>query len=185
MSYEDAGGYKIRDQSGTYFMTFTVVGWIDLFTRSCYWDILLKNMRYCQDNKGLKIGAYVIMSNHVHVIWRSENGKLSDTLRDFKSFSTKEFIEAINNEAESRREWLLYMFSFFAKRTNKNKDFKIWTNDNHPEEIFSSDFLNTKLNYIHQNPVRARLVRNSEEYVYSSSIDYNGGKGLTDIDCLT
>lgn len=155
MSYEYEAGYKIRDQFGLYFMTFTVVGWIDLFSRKIYRDILIKNMQYCRKRKQLSIGAYVIMTNHVHIIWQSLNGKLSDTLRDFKSFSTKEFIAAIMNESESRKDWLMHMFRFYANRTNQNKDYKIWTSSNYPEEIFANDFMRTKVDYIHQNPVRA------------------------------
>jgi putative transposase len=184
MSYEFSGGYKIRDQSGLHFMTFTVVGWIDLFSRQIYRDIFLKNMDYCRREKDLSIGAYVIMSNHAHVIWQSKSGKLSATLRDFKSFCTKELIEAIESENESRREWLLYMFKFFANKTNQNKDYKIWTGDNHPEQITSQIFLIQKLNYIHENPVRAGLVRKAEDYVYSSASNYANGKGLIEIDYL-
>ena len=121
MSYEFADGYKIRDQHGLYFLTFTIVGWIDLFSRQIYRDIFIKNMKHCQQNKQLSIGAYVIMTNHVHLIWQSKSGKLSDTLRDFKSFCTKEFIQAIEKENESRKDWLLHMFRFYANRTNQNQ----------------------------------------------------------------
>lgn len=184
MSYEYADGYKIRDQHALHFMTFTVVGWIDLFSRKIYRDVLLKNMSYCRQHKGLKLGAYVIMSNHAHIIWQSATGKLSDTLRDFKSYCTKEFISLIENENESRRDWLLHMFRFHANRTNQNKEFNIWTNDNHPEEIFSQDFLMSKLNYLHENPVRAGIVSKAEDYLYSSASDYANGKGLIEIDFL-
>src|ERR1700754_4321651 len=112
MSYEFTGGYKIRDQFGLFFMTFTVVDWIDLFSRQLYRDILVKNMKHCRLDKNLSIGAYVIMTNHMHVIWQSKSGKLSDTVRDYKSFCTKEIIKAIQKEKESRKEWLLRMFEF-------------------------------------------------------------------------
>jgi REP element-mobilizing transposase RayT len=184
MSYEFADGFKIRDQAALYFMTFTVVGWIDLFSRQPYRDIFLKNMKHCQKEKQLSVGAYVIMSNHVHVIWQSKCGRLSDTLRDFKSFCTKQFIAAIESENESRREWLLYMFRFYAARTNQNKEFKIWTGDNHPEEITSHEFLLNKLNYIHNNPVRAGWVKKAEDYLYSSASNYVNGNGLFEIDYL-
>ncbi len=184
MSYDFADGYKIRDQAAVYFMTFTVVGWIDLFSRQIYRDIFLKNVQYCRQHKELKVGAYVIMSNHVHVIWQSACGRLSDTLRDFKSFCTKEFIETIENGNESRKDWLLHMFRFYANRTNQNKDYKIWTGDNHPEEISSQEFLMTKLNYIHDNPVRAGWVSKPEDYLYSSSSNYIDRKGLIEIDYL-
>jgi len=184
MSYEYADGYKIRDQFGLHFMTFTVVGWIDLFSRKAYRDILIKNMEYCRKHKQLAIGCYVIMTNHVHVIWQSKNGKLSDTLRDFKSYSTKELITQIKVEQESRRDWLLHMFEYHAKRTNQNKEFKIWTGDNHPEEIFSEPFVKIKMDYIHQNPVRAGWVEKVEDYIYSSASNYYTGKGILEIDYL-
>lgn len=184
MSYEFANGYKIRDQYGLYFMTFTVVGWIDLFSRQVYRDMFLKNMQYCRQHKNLFVGAYVIMTNHVHVIWRSESGKMSDTLRDFKSYCTKQFIQTIEKEHESRESWLMHMFRFYANRTNQNKEFKIWISGSHPEEIRSMDFLMTKLNYIHENPVRAGWVARAEDYLYSSAANYANGKGITEIDYL-
>ncbi len=184
MSYEFAEGYKIRDQSATHFLTFTVVGWIDIFSRQTYRDIIVKSFIYCQTHKGLQIGAWVIMSNHVHVIWTAKNNNLSDIVRDFKTFTSKAIITAINNEPESRKDWLLHMFGFFAKRTNANDAFKIWTNANHPEEVHSEQFCRTKINYIHDNPVRANLVNDASNYVYSSAGDYAGKKGLIDIDFL-
>ena len=182
MSYENTDGYKIRNQFGLHFMTFTVVGWIDLFSLKLYRDIFIKNMQYCRKEKNLKVRAYVIMTNHVHVIWQSSSGKLSDTLRDFKSYCTKQFIEVMSNEKESRSEWLLYMFHFYSNKTNKNKDFKIWADGNHPEEIFTESFMKTKLDYIHENPVRAGIVENPEEYLYSSASNYIRNKGIFEID---
>ena len=65
MSYEFAEGYKIRDQSSTHFLTFTVMGWIDIFSRKRYRDIIIDSLNYCRANKGLQIGGYVIMTNHI------------------------------------------------------------------------------------------------------------------------
>ena len=179
MSYEFTDGYKIRDQSATHFLTFTVVGWIDIFTRQVYRDLLLDSMQFCRNRKKLQIGAYVIMSNHIHTIWTAMNNNLSDIIRDFKTFTG-----AIGNEPESRRDWLSHMFRFYANKTLANDNFKVWTGNNHPEEIHSQSFLRTKMNYIHQNPVRAGLVAEPSHYLYSSAADYEGRKGLIDIDFL-
>jgi putative transposase len=181
MSYEFSGGYKIRDQSATHFLTFTIMGWIDIFSRQIYKDILLDCLDHCRKYKHLKVGAYVIMTNHAHFIWRTSSNNLSGIIRDFKSFSSKKMLEEIQKENESRRHWLLYMFNFYAQRTNNNKFFKIWTGDNHPEEIHSQPFMMTKLNYIHNNPVRAGIVAESSHYLYSSAANYEGKKGLIDI----
>lgn len=185
MSYEFTGGYKIRDQAATHFLTFSIVGWIDIFSRQRYRDIIIESFRFCQAKKNLKIGGYVIMSNHLHTIWTAPNGNLSDIVRDFKTFTSKAIMKSILTEPESRREWLEYMFHFFANKTNANEVFKIWTNDNHPEAIYTSDFLISKLQYLHENPFRAGIVGKPEDYLYSSAGNYiNGSKGLLDIDFL-
>ncbi|MES2775710.1 MAG: transposase [Bacteroidota bacterium] len=184
MSYEFAGGYKIRDQSATHFLTFTIVGWIDVFSRQRYRDIILQSFAFCRKNKGLQIGAFVIMTNHIHVIWTAPRGNLSDIIRDFKTFTSKAIFESMKTEPESRREWLEYMFRFFANKTNANENFKVWSGDNHPEAIYTSDFLLSKFNYIHQNPVRAGIVADAVDYLYSSAGIYEGKKGLIEIDML-
>lgn len=80
--------YKIHNQKGLYFLTLTTVGWIDIFTRAIYRDILVESLNYCIKEKGLVVYGYVIMSNHIHLIAQSESEtqSLSDIIRDFKSF---------------------------------------------------------------------------------------------------
>lgn len=184
MSYEFEPGYKIRNQSATHFLTFTIMGWIDIFTRQRYRDIILDSFTFCRQKKALEIGAYVIMSNHIHTIWTAGNSNLSDVVRDFKTHTSKAILESIESEPESRRNWLQYMFRFYANRTMANKEFKVWTGNNHPEEIYTEPFLRSKLNYIHENPVRAGLVLEPSHYLYSSAADYCNKKGLIDIDLL-
>ena len=184
MSYETADGYKIRDQSAIHFLTFTVMGWIDIFNRQCYRDIIIESFQFCRSHKQLRIGAFVIMSNHVHVIWQAGKENLSDVIRDFKTFTSKSILKHIESDAESRKKWLLYMFKFYANRTNANDVYKVWTNGNHPETIHTEDFLMTKLNYIHDNPVRAGIVSQQVAYIYSSAANYQGKAGIMEIDLL-
>ncbi|MDP2237903.1 MAG: transposase [Bacteroidales bacterium] len=82
-------GYRIEDQSALYYSTMQVVEWVDISTRQRYRDILLDSLRYCQENKGLQIFAYVIMSNHVHLILNSPMGDLSQIIGDLKKFTSK------------------------------------------------------------------------------------------------
>ncbi|NII27884.1 transposase [Pseudoflavitalea sp. X16] len=184
MTYEKADGYKIRNQTATHFLTFTTMGWIDIFSRQRYRDIIINSFQYCRQNKGLRIGAFVIMSNHVHTIWTADKANLSDVVRDFKTFTSKAITQSIADEPESRREWLLYMFKFYAAPVASNDYYKIWTNNNHPEEIHSGDFMRAKLNYTHNNPVRAGLVAEPHDYLYSSAPNYQGKKGVMEIDFL-
>lgn len=82
-------GYQIKEQDKLHFVTLQVVEWIDIFTRQKYRDIIINNLDYCQKNKGLEIFAWVIMSNHIHLLIKSEQEELSNILRDFKSFTSK------------------------------------------------------------------------------------------------
>ncbi len=82
--------YNIRDNESIYFSTFTVVDWIDVFTRKEYRDLVLENLTYCRLNKGLKLHGYVVMSNHIHLMVSSKEGyDLAGTLRDLKTYLSK------------------------------------------------------------------------------------------------
>ena len=168
--------YKFHNPDEIYFVSFAVQGWVDVFTRNVYKDILVENLKYCQKHKGLEIFAWCIMSNHVHLIIRAEEGnKLSEILRDFKKFTSKAVINAIKeNQQESRKEWLLDQFK-------TSEGYRFWRGDNRPIELWSNSVINQKLDYIHQNPVEEGLVFKAEDYVYSSAYDYAGEKGLLDI----
>ncbi|MDQ3395658.1 MAG: transposase [Bacteroidota bacterium] len=87
--------YKVYDQEAVHFVTFTVHQWVDVFTRRTYVDIILDNLKYCQENKGLEIYAWVIMSNHCHLIIRSNGFKLSDVIRDFKKHTAKKWYKLL------------------------------------------------------------------------------------------
>ena len=63
-----------------------------------------------------------------------------------------------------------------------NGKYRFWQSGNEAKIIYSNPFLKQKLNYTHQNPVKAGLVYEADHYVHSSAIDYAGGKGLLDID---
>ena len=184
MNNSNIHGYKIRSQAATHFLTFTIVGWIDIFSRKRYRDLILESLEYCRKNKGLRLNAYVIMSNHIHFIWTSSDKNLSGLIRDFKTFTSKRITTSIQEDPESRRDWLLYLFQFHGNQTNKNELFRVWTGDNHPEEIHTESFFQIKLNYIHQNPVRAGLVAVPSSYIYSSAANYENKKGPIDIDML-
>lgn len=179
-----AGGYKIRNQSAVHFITFAVVEWVDVFTRKQYRDILLDSLKFCQAEKGLKLYAWCIMSNHIHLILAANNSNLSDLLRDFKKFTAKQLIKAIGeNKQESRKDWMLTIFSEAGKCNSRNSEYQFWRQDNHPIELYSAAFCFQKLNYIHQNPVDAGVVEKAQDYLYSSAKDYFLGRksGLLDV----
>lgn len=162
-------GYKIDEQDGVYYLTFQVVEWVDVFSRQIYREIVMDGLRFCQENKGLIIYAFVIMSNHVHLLVQSSKGELSKTIKEIKSFTAREIIRTINEENESRKDWMLAIFANAAKKHSRNKHYQIWTHENHAVHIFSNAFFDQKVNYIHENPVRAGIVEYPEDYTYSSA----------------
>ncbi len=174
-------GYQIIEQDKVHYLTLQVVEWVDVFSRQKYRDIVVENLDYCIQHKGLEIFAWVIMSNHVHLLVRSQEGNLSNIIRDFKSYTSKKILTAIESNTESRRDWMLKVFKAAALKHERNSHYQFWTHENHAEYIFSNAFMEQKLEYIHKNPVRAGIVEKPEEYKYSSAIDYADGKGLLPI----
>jgi|GEM_PF-415648 len=147
---------------------------VDIFSRPFYKHIIIESLQYCQKEKGLLIYAWVIMTNHMHMIVGSggEN-KVSDILRDFKKFTSKEIIRTLQVESsESRRDWMLNRFEYAGKNDKKIKNYRFWQDGNDAQEIFLNDYFNQKLNYIHENPVKAEIVNRAEDYRYSSAIDW-------------
>ena len=156
-----------------YFLTLTVVGWIDVFTRKNHKLAIINSLEFCQKNKGLEIFAWCLMPSHLHIIARS-TGKyeLWEIIRDFKKHTAKKIISQINDEAESRREWMLKYFEYSGKFLNRIKKYKFWQDGNHAEIIYSKEFFYTMLDYIHKNPVKELIVEKEEEYLFSSARNY-------------
>jgi len=174
--------YKFRDPEAVYFVSFATVNWIDVFTRRIYKDIVVDSINYCIENKGLVVYAWVIMSNHVHLIIESNDELLQNILRDLKKYTSKEIIKAIEeNPKESRKEWILWMKERAGKKNPNNKKYQFWQQNNHPLVLSNPLTFEQKLNYIHANPVKAGWVESEEEYLYSSAKDYSEQKGLVKI----
>jgi REP element-mobilizing transposase RayT len=172
-----AEGFQIHKQDAAYFLTFTVVGWVDIFTRGEYKQIICDSLNYCSEKKGLDIFAYVIMSNHVHIFARAREGSLSDIVRDFKKFTSGKLISFVRKGKESRKEWMLELFRKAAESRAGKSTMQIWQYDNHPIEIYSAKWTRQKIHYIHFNPIKQGLVARPQDYRYSSAYDYAGGKG--------
>jgi REP element-mobilizing transposase RayT len=178
---------KVWDQYGINHITFTICGWIDIFARKDYKDMIIENLKYCQEHKGLHISGYVIMSNHIHLLASAEEGNesISAIIRDFKKHTSKEMIRMINEISESRREWLLELFKKYGMEDSDNKNYKVWQSGNHPTLLWTLKHMWKNLGYIHNNPVKAGYVYDAKDYLYSSALTYEDeSKGLLKIDLL-
>ena len=178
-------GFKYRiTNDEIYFITITVVDWIDVFTRKELSEEILMSLKYCQQRKGLKIYAWCIMPSHLHLVVSVEQGEnsLSDVMRDFKKFTSKKIVELVGQIAESRRDWLLRHFEYAGKYNPKIQGYQFWQEGLHPIELTTTKFIEQKINYIHQNPVEAGIVYRAEDYVLSSAAEYAGEvTGLLDV----
>ena len=109
----------------------------------------------------------------IRAIGKGTNGfVLSDIIRDFKKFTAKKIIQTILNEPESRREWMLDFFKKSCENLKRNQEYKVWQNGYHAEHIYSDSFIKQKVEYIHNNPVKDKIVANPEDYYFSSARNY-------------
>lgn len=177
--------YKFYDSTYPHFVSFAVVNWIDLFTRRIYFEVILDSLRYCIEHKSLIVNAWCIMSNHVHLIIRSETNELADIMRDMKKFTSAELIRQIEQHPqESRRAWLLWMFRRAGERNGNNKKYQLWQQHNQPTQLDSSEKLKQRLDYLHMNPVKAGFVEEPKDWLYSSAKTYAGIDGMLELELI-
>ena len=124
--------YTIRDQGGTHFITCTVVKWLPIFTRKPYLDILLDSLRYCRQHKGLKLYAYVMLDNHLHLV--ASGDQLTDIIRDFKSYTAKALIPQLEQE---QKTWVLNQLRYYKQPTKTRSDYQVWQEGFHPQQKLS------------------------------------------------
>lgn len=175
--------YKFQNPTAAYFVSFATVNWIDVFTRAAYFNVLANNLAYCRSSKGMEVYAFCFMPSHVHLIFRSEHEEPSSLLRDFKKFTSKEMIEKIQSHPrESRKEWLLSMFSAAADRNKDVWHHQFWQHHNKPIELWSTKVTKQKLDYIHNNPVKAGFVTEPTHWKWSSAKNFAGDHSIIQID---
>jgi putative transposase len=176
--------YYIRDQHALYFLTPTIINWLDVFIRPEYKYIIVDSLNYCINNKGLIVYAWCLMTSHMHlIVSSSEPNRLSDTIRDFKKYTANTIIKMIKERPESRRLYLLNQFEDAGLSDKRITKYKFWQESNHAVELdpFKPDIIDQKINYIHYNPVEAGIVSNPVDYLFSSARDYADIKGLVKV----
>lgn len=149
-----------------YFLTFTIVEWIDIFTSYEYFDILIDALRFYQKEVSLRLFGYIIMTNHMHLIAQCKD--MIRFTKGFKSYTTKEIKIILKND---NRKYLYNLIKNTEINRKYNK-FQIWNSKNWPELVESEDFFDQKLNYIHENPVVKGYVAKEEDWLYSSARNY-------------
>ncbi len=175
----------IKSENELHFLTFTIIGWIDIFSNKSFKDLIIESLTYCRQEKGLLIYAFVIMSNHIHLIARAKEGfKLSGIVRDFKKYTSKKLFDSLKKSNDPRRIWMKGLFLESGEKNQNNTYIQLLQQHNHPIEIYSNKVIDQKMEYIHNNPVKASIVQNPEDYLYSSARNYSGLDAVMDIDMI-
>jgi len=165
--------YRIRaEERYAYFVTCSVVKWLPLFVQDTYRRIVLDSMAYVREHKMTQLNAFVVMPTHLHaVLWPQEGVNVSNVLRDFKRYTSR----SISREA-TRRSERQYLKVFAAARRRGRaqgvSQYQVWQEGSHAEAVYGDEFARQKIEYIHNNPVRAELVASPEDWLYSSARAY-------------
>jgi len=152
-----------------HFFTATNLNWKKLLAPNKYKDIMIESMRFLVDDKRVIIYGFVIMDNHIHIIWQLQAGrKRNDVQRDFLKY-TAQLIkkDMMKNDPDELKEFLV---------NAKDRKYQFWERNPLSVEIWSEKVLLQKLKYIHENPVRAGICKYPDDYKYSSVLLYKFGK---------
>lgn len=155
------------------------MAWIPIFTRKPYFEILIDTLNFSRQNKGLKIFAYVILDNHLHLVVAGDN--LTNIIKEFKSYTAREIIRQAK---EDGKDWLLTQLMFHKGEHKRESHYQVWQEGFHPQMISSEEMLAQKIEYIHYNPVRNGVVDKAEDWLYSSARNYLDLPALLEIDRL-
>jgi REP element-mobilizing transposase RayT len=158
-----------------YFFTATINGWKHLLKPDKYKDIIIESLRFIVQNKRAKVYGFVIMPNHLHLIWQVMDGvKYENLQRDFLKFTA----QRIKFDLIEKHPKVLEMF----KSDNKDRRYQIWKYNSLSIELFSQTVFTQKLDYIHNNPIQEKwnLATNIEDYKYSSASFYYSGDNKYD-----
>jgi putative transposase len=158
--------YRIGDDAALYFVTFSVVDWLPIFVSEESCRIVADSLRFCHDQKCLRVNAFVIMPTHLHAIVFDRdfnNDRLAMTLTDFRKFTGRALADYSDGHlAPCLREAL-------RSAAGDDRERRVWQPSRHPEALTSEPFWRQKLDYLHANPVRKGLVIRPEYWRFSSA----------------
>jgi REP element-mobilizing transposase RayT len=150
------------------FFTATVLEWRHLFVEEAYKDIVLSSLKFLTDDNRITINAFVIMSNHLHILWHIKHPHVRENVqRDFLRYTAQMILKDLRNNHQELQEQF---------RVNaKDRKYQVWERNALTVPIWTENVLLQKLDYIHNNPVKAGLCTNASDYKYSSAAFYDNG----------
>jgi REP element-mobilizing transposase RayT len=154
-----------------YFWTDTIKDWKEILEYLAYKQLIINVLKQLVDKKLINVYGFVIMPNHLHLIWRmnSKNGREMP----YASFNKAIGHLIIKNMKESHDPKLTYF-----KVDEPERQYRVWQRDPLAVLLDSKAKLEQKLDYIHLNPLQEKwnLVAKPEDYRWSSAGFYETGK---------
>ncbi len=169
--------YKIVEPTHPHFVTCTILNWLPIFTRQESVEIIIQSLKHLQKAENLKLYAYVILENHLHLMVQSDD--IQTSMRHFKSFTAKEILKLLQRE---NAQTLLKQFQFYKKAHKTDRTYQIWQEGYQPKLMQTDAMMISKIKYIHQNPVKRGYVDEAVHWRYSSARDYDGVDGLIEVE---
>ena len=171
--------YKIYEPTHPHFITCTVLNWIPLFTRKESVEILIESFKYLQLTDNLKLYAYVILENHIHIVAQSDD--INKSMAKFKRHTARKLIMLLQKE---NVKTILEQLIFYKKAHKSDRPYQLWQEGIQPKLIQSDSMMTSKINYIHHNPVKRGYIDEAAHWRYSSARDYEGTRGLLEVERL-
>jgi REP element-mobilizing transposase RayT len=168
--------YKIFETAYPYFMTCTINGWLPIFTRPEAAQIIFDSWRYLQQERELRLFAYVILENHLHLI--ASAPELSDVMQRFKSFTAHQIVDLLRRHGA---ETLLRQLQTLKLQHKMDSNVQVWQEGSMPKQIQNDEMMWQKIEYIHMNPVNRGFVDDPLHWRWSSARNYAGQKGLIEV----
>ena len=168
--------YKIYEPTAPHFITCTILHWIPIFTRTQSTDIIFQSLKYLQQTDNLKVHAFVILENHLHLVASSDD--LAKSMRKFKAHTAKEIINLLLKE---NVKTILEQLAFYKKAHKQDTTYQLWQEGIQAKQILNDKMMNERINYIHNNPIKRGYVDEAVHWRYSSARDYEGCAGLIEV----
>ncbi|MDO9266954.1 MAG: transposase [Sulfurimonas sp.] len=168
--------YEIYEPTHPHFVTCTILHWIPIFTRVETTNIVFDSLKYLQQTDSLKLYAYVILENHLHLVVSSDD--IGKSMRKFKAHTAKEILKLLQ---EKDVKTILEQLAFYKKAHKKETIYQLWQEGIQPKLIKDEKMMIERINYIHQNPVKRGYIDDAKYWRYSSARDYEGVDGLIDV----
>lgn len=154
--------------NATQYFTATIYEWQPILVDDMHKNIIIESLQYLVNDKRIELNAFVVMSNHIHLIWQHLAGFTSSNVQaSFMKYTAQQLKRSLIKNKPN----ILDMF-----KVNKyDREYQIWKREPLSIELLNESMFKQKLEYIHHNPVKAGLCTVPEEYYYSSARFYVDG----------